>query len=474
MTNTMIRILEDLTPEKLRPRIERLFDLSAQKIRAIEAAWDASQGAPVITVRGIYTAREWTQWTEGFLYGSALLQYDATDDRWFLEYGRRNTIERMAPHVTHMGVHDHGFNNVSTYGNLLRLAAEKRWTVSETEIQLYVLALKVSGAVQAARWTALSDDRGYIYSFNGPHSLFVDTIRSLRSLALAHSLGHVLMGENERRISLLDRLCQHADVTAEFAVYYGEGRDLYDVRGRVSHESLFNINAGGYRCPATQQGYSPFTTWTRGLAWIICGYAEQLEFLESVADRDLEPQGGREKVVAMMRRPAEATCDYYLDQAAQDGIPYWDTGAPGLEKLGDWQHQPANPFNEYEPVDSSAAAIAAQGLWRMGNIEARSGSPGKAKQYRQAALTIANTLFEEPYLSTDSKHQGLILHSVYHRPKGWDEIPSGRRIPCGESSMWGDYHARELALLLLREAKGGPYLDFFHAASHLPADLMGK
>jgi hypothetical protein len=27
--------------------------------------------------------------------------------------------------------------------------------------------------------------------------------------------------------------------------------------------------------------------------------------------------------------------------------------------------------------------------------------------------------------------------------------------------MWGDYHARELALLLLRHAKREPYLTFF-------------
>jgi unsaturated chondroitin disaccharide hydrolase len=34
-------------------------------------------------------------------------------------------------------------------------------------------------------------------------------------------------------------------------------------------------------------------------------------------------------------------------------------------------------------------------------------------------------------------------------------------VPNGESSMWGDYHARELALLLLREARGEHYLTFF-------------
>jgi hypothetical protein len=76
-------------------------------------------------------------------------------------------------------------------------------------------------------------------------------------------------------------------------------------------------------------------------------------------------------------------------------------------------------------------------------------------------LTIARNLFRDPYLSSNPKHQGLILHSVYHRPNGWDHIPAGRKIPCGESSMWGDYHARELALMLWREAKALPYYTFF-------------
>ena len=58
-------------------------------------------------------------------------------------------------------------------------------------------------------------------------------------------------------------------------------------------------------------------------------------------------------------------------------------------------------------------------------------------------------------------HQGLLRHSVYHRPNGWDHVPRGQRVPNGESSMWGDYHMRELALLLLREARGECYLTFF-------------
>ena len=72
--------------------------------------------SPVFTVDGRYTSRGWTEWTQGFQFGSAILQFDATDDAKMLEAGRRDTVRHMASHVSHIGVHDHGFNNVSTYG----------------------------------------------------------------------------------------------------------------------------------------------------------------------------------------------------------------------------------------------------------------------------------------------------------------------------------------------------------------------
>ena len=89
------------------------------------------------------------------------------------------------------------------------------------------------------------------------------------------------------------------------------------------------------------------------------------------------------------------------------------------------------------------------------------------KRYTQAGLRVLDTLFDDagPYLSRDAKHQGLVLHSVYHRPNGWDYVPEGRKVPCGESSMWGDYHARELALYVQRLAEGGTYYTFFGPTS---------
>lgn len=168
----------------------------------------------------------------------------------------------------------------------------------------------------------------------------------------------------------------------------------------------------------------------------------------------------KEVIVAFVMA-ATATADYYLESSCADGVPMWDTGAPNLHRLGDYLNKRANCFNKWEPVDSSAAAIAAQGLIRLGNYLTAKGDRKNGAPYRQAALTIAKTLFEEPYLSTTPKHQGLLLHSVYHRPNGWDYIAPGQKAPNGESSMWGDYHARELALLILREAKGEKYSTFF-------------
>src|SRR5687768_2828565 len=324
------------SPTDLLPRIERMFELSAGKIRSLDDTWPERAGAPVFTVDGRYQSRGWTEWTQGFQFGAAILQFDATGDRTFLELGRTRTLEQMAPHLTHMGVHDHGFNNVSTYGGLWRLAREGRVDAAPWEVHFYELALKVSGAVQARRWTRLADG-GYIHSFNGAHSLFVDTIRSLRALALSHVLGHRLFEEQDAHVNLLERLLQHARATAEFSVYFGTGRDSYDLRGRTAHESLFNVANGTYRGPSSQQGYSPFSTWTRGLAWAMLGFAEQLEFLETIdpadvarlstsakatADKKSSPTGTGTGTQDPLYEAAVATCDFYIDHAAAaDGVP---------------------------------------------------------------------------------------------------------------------------------------------------------
>jgi unsaturated chondroitin disaccharide hydrolase len=492
-------------------KLPRVFESGLRATNLLRRAWSPEQGAPVYTRAGIYSTRGWTEWTQGFQFGNALYLFEATGDEAMLAYGRDGTLRHMASHVSHVGVHDHGFNNVSTYGNLLRLMHEGRIRYEPWEAEFYRLALKQSGAIQAQRWTRTAGGLGFVPSFNGPHSLFVDTIRSMRVLALGHQLGHILMGEQDQRISLLRRLILHATATARYNVFYGEGRDAYDLRGRSLHEAVFNVTNGVYRCPNTQQGYSPFSTWTRGLSWVVSGFAEELEWLASRPEEEFgfasgpaggpasgpaggpaggtetgaspQPAPSRDQVEATFLRAACAAADFFIAHTPTDGIPYWDTGAPGLRELGDYMDRPADPFNQHEPVDSSAAAITAQGLWRLGRyldhhaerlslreLDLDGLGPTRyapelicerARDYRCAAVVCANTLFDEPYLSSAADHQGILLHTVYHRPNGWDYVPPGSAAPHGESCMWGDYHLLELAVMLKRENEGGRAQRFY-------------
>jgi hypothetical protein len=440
----------------LKESLLRFWEVAREKVSLVEKEFDQSKGSPVFTVSGKYTSRGWTEWTQGFQYGIPLLIFEATNDQGMLNTGKRNTLREMGHHISHFGVHDHAFNNLSTYGNLLRLGNQGKIQCIESDLELYRLALKMSGAVQAKRWTKLTDGGGFIYSFNGPHSLFIDTIRTCRILIAAHILGHRMLDENDSGIDLLEKAIRHGITTAKYSVFYGNGRDFYDERGRVAHESVFNVNDGNYRCPNSQQGFSGFTTWTRGLSWAILGFSEFLEYLEE-KNPDIE---NLDNIKTLFMEAACATSDFYIGHSASDGIPYWDTGAPGLYKLGEYQQFESDPFNEYEPVDSSAAAIVAQGLFRLSHLIEKD-NPESALRYYHTAMKILQTLLSERYLCSDPEHHGILLHTIYHRPNGWDHIPAGSKIPCGESGMWGDYHLVELCLYV-QSILEGKYYTFFN------------
>jgi len=182
-----MRIDNKICPSDLSSPVARLFDLASAKTLMIARRWKSSDGAPVVTAAGKYPQSGLDAVDAGVHVWQCPAVLDATGSEELLRVGREGTRQSMAEHVTHTGVHDHGFNNLATYGQLRRLLLEGRLPADEGELRFYELALKVSGAVQAARWTDLPDGRGYIYSFNGSHSLFIDTIRTLRICGLGAS-----------------------------------------------------------------------------------------------------------------------------------------------------------------------------------------------------------------------------------------------------------------------------------------------
>src|SRR5215213_7068106 len=71
-----MKLDSSLTPADLAKPAARVGELAAQKVKLIADAWDSARGTPVFTVEGKYTTRGWTEWTQGFQYGSALLAFD--------------------------------------------------------------------------------------------------------------------------------------------------------------------------------------------------------------------------------------------------------------------------------------------------------------------------------------------------------------------------------------------------------------
>jgi len=74
-----------------------------------------------------------------------------------------------------------------------------------------------------------------------------------------------------------------------------------------------------------------------------------------------------------------------MQECTSDGIPYRGTGAPGLRELGYHRNKRSELMNNAEPVDSSAAAIAAQGFLRLGTYHMPTGGTGSR------GIAISNT-----------------------------------------------------------------------------------
>ena len=94
----MIDMNNELKIKDLEKPLQNFWKLSGEKILSIEKNYDLSKGTPVYTVEGKYTTRGWTEWTQGFQFGSAILQFDASGEKKFLDYGRKQTGKKDIHH----------------------------------------------------------------------------------------------------------------------------------------------------------------------------------------------------------------------------------------------------------------------------------------------------------------------------------------------------------------------------------------
>jgi unsaturated chondroitin disaccharide hydrolase len=388
-----MNVKQDIDERELRARIEQTFHFGVAQLEKMLATWTSVKAAPIYTENGIWTRPGfiWTDWCPGFYAGMMWLAYERTGEAKWREVAEEYT-RRLEPRKFDRDVHDLGFIFMSTANRWYNLLPEgdptRRWLKD---------VLITAGTIQSFRWKETGEDH-YIYSFNGPQSLFIDIMMNIRLLFRAHELG----GEEE----LYRKAVTHARTTEKYLVRKA-GTRLVDGDGKVIHEAIFNPVRGEFRNLSSQQGYSPFTCWARGLAWAMYGYTDAYLFTQ-------EP---------FFLETAERCAAYYLENTPEGGVPYWDYGAPNIPD---------------EALDSSAAAIAACALWKLKSI---AGTRRSAATYRQTALTILSTLTGEGFTG-DATCEGILRHGVYHKPMDWG---------VDESVMWGDYFFMEALHMVLTE-----------------------
>jgi unsaturated chondroitin disaccharide hydrolase len=349
----------------LRPTLEQALSFAADQCRRLVA--DHPDYYPMYTVGGHWgrEGESWTHWCEGFYPGIFWLLHKHTGGADWRRLAERYS-RPLEPRQHDRTVHDLGFLFFSTYLRWYHLTGDP--------------ALR-DVLIEAGRTLALRRQKGgYLASFLGPASLFIDIMMNVGLILWAANA----TGDESLRQTALE----HCRMTERY---------LVRPDGGTAHEGLFDVDTGRFLRQSTQQGWAAESTWSRGLAWAIYGFTAVARL------------SGETEFLDTARRCA----DFYLRRAPAGLVPYWDFDIPA-----------ASP----RLWDSSAAAITASGLWDLSEAV---GDAAERDRYQTAALQILETLCSDEFLARNRPGwEGIVMHSIYHFHK---------KLGVDESTAWGDH-----------------------------------
>ncbi len=384
-------------PDTLHPAGQRSYQQAIDLLRA-EVDRTAQKWAPVVsaaapaslnahTGAGFFTEAdnktgEWKQqkgffWTGSFWTGELWKLYQRTHDekyrRWAELWTSRLTGKEGEQN------HDTGFlyfySSIAGY----QLTHDAK--------------LRQSGLRAAQRLSDLYNPATQLIPAWGPNGddTIIDTMMNLQTLFWASDE----TGDPKwREIGL-----KHAVRTAEWfvrpdgstvqSVHYnpGDNRQEFHLHGGGDETLVLpNHAAPGQRVFShTHQGLAWNTTWSRGEAWALYGFA--------TAYRETHDQ--------RMLDTAQKIAGYILGELPEDGVPWYDFNDEGVL---------------YRNRDSSAAAITADGLLTLADA-----TPDKsqADAYREASRHITQSLIDRyltPSFAGDTTPPGLLRHGCSTRP----------------------------------------------------------
>jgi unsaturated chondroitin disaccharide hydrolase len=331
-----------------------------------------------VSVSAGYTDAGWNHgnWFAGFWVGLLAAGYIHTGNPALLA-AARDRQQLVAMRAEDPNTHDIGFLFWSSAIPLHRETGEARYAQMALAAARQLrrrLVLTRTGAYLAS-WGPLTDPRARVSSA-------IDTMANLPLLYWA--------GAYSGDASFTLAAEAHARLTA--SSFIRPDASTY-------HAVEYDLPSGRRRRGYTFQGFRDESTWSRGQAWAVYGYA-------ATAAATGNPE---------YARTAARLADHFLERAGEHPVPFWDFDDPAIPDA---------------PRDSSAAAILASALLELAAIMP---DREEGERWRDRAMALLEALCAD-YLAREPGHRGILKHGCYSRP---------HREGVDSAVLFGDYFFAE-------------------------------
>ena len=332
--------------------------------------------------------------------------------------------------VSRTDTHDMGF--------IIQPSLRKDWELTSNESSLQAvlnaaksLASRYSPSVRAIRsWDALSQADISITSMTRDFLVIIDSMMNLdllfyasmhlsdptyAEIAIAHA--RRLMGSHLR----LETAAGRTD------------RNFSGVLYSHFHVVNFDAQTGEAKERRTAQGYRTDSTWARGQAWGIFGYAQTYnwtkdkDFLSAACGMAEYFLWRLETAPACVERPAIGAGSPKRNTITGRYVPLWDFDAP-IE-------------DESKPLrDTSAGVIAANGMLLLSQSVAALGDEILAGRYRAAAIRIVGDTLE---YSLSSEKAKFVDHMVNGKKIQVKDTVKGQRFDAILKNATANHNAQD-------------------------------
>lgn len=338
---------------------------------------------PEFTENGSWKFRNKVNWLSGFLAGELWSIYKISGNEKF-----KSLAIAQADHLLAYSeidyTHDMGFIFIPSCRNAYEYTGDKKY---------------LDALIKAAKMLARR--------FNEKGSF----IRAWGSLTDPDKAGWIII-DTMMNLELLFWVAEKTNNRELYNIAYKHALTTLNeiVRNDFSsyHVVEFDPLTGMVVAKRTHQGYSDESTWARGQAWGIYGFALAYQYT------------GDERFLKASKEMA----DYFISKLPADLIPVWDLTLPADNNL----------------LDASAAAITSSGLFLLSDI---SRSKSNSEKYLDYAIKMAFSLTKHHLFNKSSRknEEGILLNTIYHYHKKWG---------VNESFPAGDYYYMEILTKLYK------------------------